>query len=439
MPPSVKTLRNALRDFRRNQKKFVKTLEQRQVTAMLRDWRYWARDDQLPPDGNHWRRWLILGGRGSGKTRAGAEWVRAIALGEWGHKAKRIALLAPTFAEARLVMIEGQSGLLSVHGADELPVFEPSKRLVSWANGTIAQVFTAEEPDGLRGPQFDAAWCDELAKWKQSEQVWNMLQFALRLGENPVAVITTTPRPIAVLKKILADDATVTSHSTTFDNAQNLASGFLRHVSATYGGTRLGRQELDGQMIEDDPDALFTREQIDNMRCIAAPELKRIVIGVDPPAGAGKTSNACGIVCVGVDDKDEFYVLADRTVQGVKPLTWAMRIEALHREMKASRIVAETNQGGAMVEQVLRQVNKNIPFRAVHASTGKKARAEPIAALYEQGRVHHVGVFAEMEDEMCSAIGEGTKSPDRLDALVWAIHELMQKPKPKPNPRVRMV
>jgi phage terminase large subunit-like protein len=414
-------------------------LEARQVTALLRDWRYWARDDQLPPEAKHWRRWLILGGRGSGKTRAGAEWVRAIALGEWGSKAKRIALLAPTFAEARLVMIEGQSGLLSVHGADEQPVFEPSKRMVSWPNGTVAHVFTAEEPDGLRGPQFDAAWCDELAKWKQAESVWNMLQFALRLGDNPVAVITTTPRPIAVLKKIIADDATVTSHSTTFDNASHLAVGFLKHVTDAYGGTRLGRQELDGQMIEDDPDALFNREQIDAARCVAAPRLIRTVIGVDPPAGAGKSSNACGIVCVGIDEKDEFYVLADRTIQGGKPLTWAKRVVALHHERQSSRIVAETNQGGAMVEQVLRQVEKNIPFRAVHASTGKKARAEPIAALYEQGRVHHAGVFPELEDEMCSAIGEGAKSPDRLDALVWAIHDLMQKPKPKPNPRVRMI
>ncbi len=281
---------------------------------LLREWRYWARADQLPPEDKAWRRWLLLGGRGSGKTRAGAEWVRAIALGEWGTKVKRIALLAPTFAEARLVMIEGQSGLLSVHAADEQPLFEPSKRMLSWPNGAVAHVFSAEEPDGLRGPQFDAAWCDELAKWKQVESVWDMLQFGLRLGENPVAVITTTPRPIPILKKLMSEAGTVTSHSTTFDNANNLASSFLKDVTARYAGTRLGRQELEGELIEDDPNALFKRDHIERSRMLEAPQLKRIVVAVDPPATASKTSNACGIVCVGLGDDDRFYVLADRSV-----------------------------------------------------------------------------------------------------------------------------
>ncbi len=363
--------------------------------------------------------------------------MRAIALGEWGTKASRIAILAPTFAEARLVMIEGQSGILSVHGTNEQPLFEPSKRMLSWPNGAVAHVFSAEEPEGLRGPQFDAAWCDELAKWKQVESVWDMLQFGLRLGENPVAVITTTPRPIPLLKKLIAEAGTVTSHSTTFDNAKNLASGFLKDVKARYAGTRLGRQELDGELIEDDPDALFNRDMFERYRILEAPPLKRIVVAVDPPASAGKQSNACGIMCVGIGLDDRFYVLADRSIQGLRPAQWAKRVVALYHERKAARVVAEVNQGGAMVEQVLREVDKNISFRAVHASKGKAARAEPIAALYEQGRVSHVGVFTELEDEMCAAIGVGAKSPDRLDALVWAIHDLMQKP--NAAPRVRMI
>ena len=362
--------------------------------------------------------------------------MRAIALGEWGTKASRIAILAPTFAEARLVMIEGQSGLLSVHRTNEQPLFEPSKRMLSWPNGSVAHVFSAEEPDGLRGPQFDAAWCDELAKWKQADQVWDMLQFGLRLGDNPVAVITTTPRPIPILKMLLNEEGTVTSHSTTFDNAKNLASGFLKDVTKRYAGTRLGRQELDGELIEDDPDALFKRDMIERARILEAPEMKRIVVAVDPPASAGKTSNACGIVCVGLGKDDRFYVLADRSIQGARPAQWAKRIVALYYEKRASRVVAEVNQGGAMVEQVLREVDKNLSFRAVHASKGKAARAEPIAALYEQGRVSHVGVFPELEDEMCAAIGQGTKSPDRLDALVWAIHDLMKKLKVEPRVRV---
>jgi phage terminase large subunit-like protein len=411
-------------------------MKQWMVRDLLREWRYWARCDQLPPEGVKWRRWLLLGGRGSGKTRAGAEWVRAIALGKWGTQAKRIALLAPTFDEARLVMIEGQSGLLSVHGTNEQPVFEPSKRTLSWPNGAVAHVFSAEEPEGLRGPQFDAAWCDELAKWKQAESVWDMLQFGLRLGENPVAVITTTPRPVAILKKLMSDAGTVTSRSTTFDNAKNLAGGFIKDVTARYAGTRLGKQELDGEFVEDDTDALFNREMFERYRVLEAPVMKRIVVAVDPPASVGKKSNACGIICVGLGRDDRFYVLADRSVQGLRPAQWAKKVVALYHERKASRVVAEVNQGGAMVEQVLREVDRNLSFRAVHASVGKSARAEPVAALYEQGRVSHVGLFPELEDEMCAAIGSGAKSPDRLDALVWAVHDLMQKPRAGPRVRV---
>jgi phage terminase large subunit-like protein len=407
------------------------------VSRVLLDWTLWARPDQLPPEGDHWRNWLILGGRGSGKTRSGAEWVRAIAHGEWGETAKRIALIAPTHAEARLVMIEGQSGLLSVHGLEERPLYESSKRTITWANGTIAQIFSADDYDGLRGPQFDAAWCDELAKWKYADQAWDMLQFALRLGENPVAVITTTPRPIKILKRLLSDAGTVVTRATTYANRQNLAKPFMQAVLDRYAGTKLGRQELNGELIEDNPDALFKRETLELNRIRQYPTLKRIVVAVDPPAGFGKTSNACGIVCVGLGIDGRGYVLDDASVQGLRPAKWAARIVALYHARKADRVVAEINQGGAMVEQVLREVDEDISFRAVHATRGKKARAEPVAALYEQGRISHVGSFPELEDEMCNVIGEGANSPDRLDALVWAVSDLMLKR--RVEPRVRMV
>lgn len=403
---------------------------------MRLNWPLWARLDQLPPEGSAWRQWLILGGRGSGKTRSGAEWVRAIAQGDWGTRAKHIALIAPTHAEARLVMIEGQSGLLSVHGADEKPVYESSKRTITWANGSKAQVFSAEDYDGLRGPQFDAAWCDELAKWKHADEAWNMLQFALRLGENPVAVITTTPRPIPLIKKLILDAGTKVTRARTFDNRKNLAKPFMEAVTEKYAGTRLGRQELDGELIDDHPDALFKRDTLELHRVRECPELKRIVVAVDPPAGHGKASNACGIICVGLGVNGRAYVLDDASVQGMRPAKWAARIIALYHARKADRVVAEVNQGGAMVEQVLREVDDELSFRAVHATRGKKARAEPVAALYEQGRVSHVGTFAELEDEMCNVIGEGGKSPDRLDALVWALHDLMLKKRSEPRVRV---
>jgi phage terminase large subunit-like protein len=276
--------------------------------------------------------------------------VKARATGQGldtGPPARRIAIVAPTFDEARMVMIEGVSGLLAIHDESWRPEFEPSRRLLTWPNGCVAQVFTAEEPDGLRGPQFDAAWCDELAKWKYAGAVWDMLQFALRLGENPRAVITTTPRPIPLLKRLLADDGTVTSRATTFDNSRNLAKPFLDEVLKRYGGTRLGRQELDGHLIEDDPDALFRRDLIENARVLCAPELKRVVVAVDPPAGFGSKNNACGIVCVGLGVDDRCYVLDDCSIHGARPAQWAKRIVALYHARKADRVVAEINQGGA--------------------------------------------------------------------------------------------
>lgn len=381
---------------------------------------------------------MILGGRGAGKTRAGAEWVRARALGTWpetGPRAARIALIAPTLGEARAVMIEGKSGLLAIHADDERPVYEPSKRQLTWPNGALAQVFSADEPESLRGPQFDAAWCDELAKWKYADLVWDMLAFGLRLGDNPRVLVTTTPRPTPLLKRLLADALTVVTRTKTADNRKQLARSFWRDVVARYGGTRLGRQELDGEMIDDDPDALFRRDAIEQSRQRLEPPLRRIVVAVDPPASHGRRANACGIVCAGLGEDGRIYVLEDCSVQGARPAQWAASVVALYRGRNADRVVAEVNQGGAMVEAVLREVDAEVSFRAVHATKGKRTRAEPVAALYEQGRVSHVGTFPELEDEMCSAIGNGGRSPDRLDALVWAITDLVLRRGREPRVR----
>ena len=379
----------------------------------------------------------MLGGRGAGKTRAGAEWVKALALGIHEpliRRCSRIAIVAPTFDEARMVMIEGSSGLLSVHHARERPKYEPSKRTITWANGSVAQVFSAEEPEGLRGPQFDAAWCDEMAKWKKGDVAWMNVQMALRLGERPQAVITTTPRPTKLIRMLISDAATVVTRSRTDDNRANLASSFIDEVKAKYGGTNLGRQELDGELIADDPDALWRRDVIERLRATAVPDLKRIVVAVDPPASSGEKANACGIVCVGLGEDGRCYVLDDASCKRLRPLQWAKRVVDLFHSREADRIVAEVNQGGEMVRDVIAQVDSSVPLKTVHAVRGKQARAEPVAALYEQGRVSHVGVFRELEDEMCSVIGEGA-SPDRLDALVWAVTELLVKKKSEPRVR----
>jgi phage terminase large subunit-like protein len=435
LTPSVLSLRAALQACADSHQEtaFLAGLRPDEIRRLSHDWVHWTRPNQLPPETEDWRSWLVLGGRGSGKTRTGAEWVRACALGKWApvyRKAERIAIVAPTFDEARLVMIEGQSGLLSVHGASDRPKFEPSKRLITWEEtGAIAQIFTAEEPDGLRGPQFDAAWCDELSKWKHPEEAWNMLQFALRLGEHPQAVITTTPRPIPLVKRLLLDRNTAVSRSSTFDNAKNLAQSFLDEVKERYGRTDLGRQELLGEILEDDKSAMFKRALIEFWRVPSAPVMERVVVAVDPPAGTGRRANACGIVCAGLGVDGRCYVLDDHSEQGLRPHQWAARALGLYHAREAHRVVAEINQGGAMVEQVIREVEPDVPFKAVHATRAKKVRAEPVAALYEQGRVSHVGHFAALEDEMCVAFEGRKRSPDRLDALVWAVTELMLRPK----------
>jgi phage terminase large subunit-like protein len=430
MTPGARNLRESLRQCTAEGiiRERLERLSKEEVDELLFDWLNFARDSQLPPLEKPWSTALLMGGRGSGKTRAGAEWVRARACGLWpatGEGSTRIGIVAPNFDEARLVMIEGKSGLLSVHDDAWRPSYEPSKRQLTWPNGAVAQVFSAEEPEGLRGPQFDCVWADELAKWKHAERAWDMIQFALRLGDNPQALVTTTPRPIPLLKRLIAEEGTALLSSRTADNEMFLAPRFLKHVTETYGGSRLGRQELDGELIEDDPDSLFKRDLIEKGRVREAPALTRIVVAVDPPASHGARSNACGIVCAGLGADGRCYVLDDRTVHGVRPAQWAQRVVALFHARNADRIVAEVNQGGAMVEAVLREVDPDVPYRAVHAKEGKQARAEPVAALYETGRVSHVGGFPELEDEMCQNFKDGAKSPDRLDALVWAVSDLM--------------
>jgi phage terminase large subunit-like protein len=408
--------------------------------ALLHDWEIWAREDQLPPLGAP-RNWLILGGRGAGKTRAGAEWVRGIALGHkrFGEAARQIALIGETLADVREVMIEGVSGLLAVHARWERPLWEPSRRRLEWKNGAVAYAFSADDPESLRGPQFEAAWCDELCKWRRAEAAFDMLQFGLRLGRNPRAAITTTPRPTPLLRRLLADPSTVVSRAATKANAFQLAPQFLEQMLARYAGTRLGRQELDGELIEARTDTLFPRERIERARVAAHPPLARIVVAIDPPVSSREGADACGIVAAGVDGDGKVFVLADESAGGLSPLQWASRAIALYRRLEADRIVVEVNQGGEMARAVLAETDASIPVSEVRATRGKVLRAEPVAALYEQGRVAHVGAFALLEDEMADFGADGLsngRSPDRLDALVWAITALVLMPR-EARPRMR--
>jgi phage terminase large subunit-like protein len=424
--------------------RFLLSLSPYELSFLHYDFALWARDDQLPPDaascGAAWTTWLMLGGRGAGKTRAGSEWVRSIATAPHDGVPPRIALVGETLADARSVMVEGVSGLLAVHPPQARPLYEPSKRQVRWANGAVAQLFSAEDPDSLRGPQFSAAWCDELGKWRKPDETWAMLQFGLRLGEAPRQVVTTTPRPTKLIKSLLADSHVAVTRVSTAANAANLASSFLESVVGRYRGTRLGRQELDAEILEDRPDALWPRALLEAVRASAAPELARIVVAVDPPATSGPHADACGIVVAGLGCDARAYVLADETVMGARPLDWARRVIRAYRRYEADRIVVEVNQGGDLVETVIRQIDASVPIRAMRASRGKWLRAEPVAALYEQNRVAHVGAWPELEDEM-SDFGpdglSGGRSPDRVDALVWALTELLLRERPKP--RVRFV
>lgn len=412
--------------------KFLSQYTPEQKASLKYYWPFWARPDQLAPEGD-WITWLLLAGRGFGKTRCGAEWVR--------QKAKefpgcRIALVGETAADCRKVMVEGPSGILSTSPPDFMPTYAPTNRQLIWPNGSIAETYNATEPDQLRGPQHHFAWCDEIAKWKYMQATWDQVQMGLRLGEKPQQVVTTTPRPLDLIKKLLNDSDTVVTRGRTMDNAANLAAPFLKKITEEYEGTRLGRQELDAEILDDIPGALWQRSSIDQNRVENAPEdLERVVIAVDPATSSEDKSDENGIVAVALSrDADGYargYVLADESLRG-SPEEWARAAVNLYRRFSADKIVAEKNQGGEMVEAVIRSVDRNVPVKLVHASRGKHIRAEPISSLYEQNRIHHVGHFNKLEEQMCTFSidnirGNGMGSPDRVDALVWGLSELFDK------------
>lgn len=387
-------------------------------------WAFWSRPKQRLPPGD-WHVWLILAGRGFGKTRTGAETVRLMATrGQIEH----IAVVGETEADVRNVMVEGPDGILRLSPASERPVFEPTKRRLTWPNGVVATTYSGVDPEQLRGPQHGFAWVDELAKFACATETWDNLMMGLRMGDSPRCLVTTTPRPIGLLRDLVRRngvDVHVT-HGTTYENKSNLPEAFLRQIVRKYEGSTIGRQELLAELLDEAPGALWKRSLIDQYRQ-RHERLVRIVVGVDPSTAADGGGDACGIVVAGIDDRSPVhgFVLEDATIHG-SPNAWAQRVASVYRQWAANLVVAEANQGGDMVRAVLRQVESGMYVRLVHASKGKVARAEPIVALYEQGRVHHTRVFAALEDELVTW-APGSRSPNRLDALVWCLTELMQR------------
>ncbi len=422
-------------------------LLQHYMPRFASDFITFAHRHQEPPaqanGGGPWTTWLVLGGRGAGKTRLGAEWVRAIANGTAPYGDQRclnIALVGETERDVREVMIEGPAGILRTSPRSERPQWTATRRRLEWPNGAVALSFSAEDPEQLRGPQFDAAWCDELAKWRYVDETFDMLQFGLRLGARPRQLITTTPRPIPLIKRLLVDPRTAVTRAATQANAAHLSPAFLDEILARYAGTQLGRQEINGEIIETRNDALWTRELIEASRVQRAPPLRRIVVGIDPPGSARSGADACGIVAAGIAEDDKIYVLADATVQGLSPAGWATAAVALFNRIKADLVVAEVNQGGDMVRAVIQQADPAIPVRTVHATRGKWLRAEPVAMRYQQRTIKHVDPpMRELEDQMCDfgmgGLSSG-RSPDRIDALVWAVTDLIKR---GGGPRVRIL
>ncbi|SMX32182.1 Terminase-like family protein [Octadecabacter ascidiaceicola] len=421
-----------------DRKAFLRGLSGPQLKALPYLFDFWALDHQLAPEGD-WRTWVILGGRGAGKTRAGSEWVRSMVEGSRPRDpgvAKRVGLIGETMEQAREVMVFGESGILACSPPDRRPTWISGRQMLVWPNGAEARLYSAFDPERLRGPQFDAVWADEFAKWPKAQETWDMMQFGLRLGKKPRACVTTTPKNVEILKDLLARKSTVQTHATTLDNRAYLADSFLEEVQERYAGTRLGRQELDGVLLADVDGALWTSARLEGCRINKAPKLDRIVVAVDPPAGASAKSDACGIVVAGIVSqgpvKDwKIYVLEDASVQGVSPNEWAAAAIAAMDRHGADRLVAEVNQGGAMVETIVRSIDPSVSYRGVHATRGKAMRAEPVAALYEQGRVRHTFGLGALEDEMCQMTAEGyagSGSPDRVDALVWALTDLFLEP-----------
>jgi phage terminase large subunit-like protein len=404
----------------------IARLTAEEASALYYDWSLWARPDQLAPEGD-WIYWLILAGRGAGKTRAGAETVRM-----WARRYPIVNVIGATGRDAREIMVTGESGILAVCPPEERPRFARAADRLEWPNGAISQIFSAEEPDRLRGKQHMKLWLDELAAWRDPD-AFDQAMLGLRLGDKPQAIITTTPRPTKLIKQLVEDRNAVVTRGSTFDNARFLADGFLAQIASRFDDRAIGRQELYGEIVEETPGALWTRALIDRQRLPKdrpPAEYAEIVIGVDPPARSGAKADECGIVAVGRTAGGIIHVLADLSSQGETPGEWSARVVAAFRQFSANRVVAEINNGGEMVTQVLRQNDPNLPVRTVTATRGKFLRAEPIAAAYERGAVFHVGAFAKLEDQLCALTADFDArvagfSPDRADALVWAIADLI--------------
>jgi len=406
---------------------WLKPLSGEKCAALLTDWSWWRRADQCSPAGD-WHVWMLLAGRGFGKTRTGAEWVRAFAEATPGA---RIALVAASLHEARQVMVEGESGLLAIAPDAFRPDYESSLRRLTWPNGAVATLYSAAEPDSLRGPEHQAAWCDEIAKWPHGEAAWDNLMLTMRIGAQPQVVATTTPRGVPLVRRLMKEKGVAVTRGATESNRLNLSPRWLATMGAIYDGTRLGRQELDGDLLEDVEGALWTRELIERCRVDAdvVGKLARVVIGVDPPASA--QGDACGIVVAALLRDGRLAVVEDASVERAAPGVWAQAVAAAAARWGAERVVAESNMGGEMVAATLAQADARLPVRAVHASVGKARRAEPVALAYERGQVVHAGAFADLEDQLCGLqIGGGYagpgRSPDRADACVWALAALLE-------------
>jgi phage terminase large subunit-like protein len=398
-------------------------LSEADAQALLYDWRMWARPSQVMPEGD-WRTWLVIAGRGFGKTKTGVEAIREVAQ----DPNAIIAIVGPTAADCRDVIVEGKSGLLAAYPPDERPDYKRSMRHVKFRNGAQAFTYSAEEPERLRGPQHSFAYCDEIAVWPEPELVWDNLKFGLRVGERPRIVATTTPRPSKFLRALIADPGTVLTRGSSFENAANLPESQIEEWKRVYGGTRIGRQELEGELLEEAEGALWSRARIEELRVAKAPELVRIVVPIDPSVSSGPDADECGIVACGLGVDGHGYVLCDRSGR-MSPDEWISRAVATYDQLEADRIIGEANNGGDLIESLLRTQRRNISYERVHAARGKLTRAEPVAALYEQGKVHHVGGHPALEDEMTNYVAGMSQSPNRMDALVWGLSYLMLKPK----------
>ena len=425
MPEAQESLTDRFRKLTNDaKKKILKSFSKRELEQWAYCWRAHARPNQLPPDGD-WRFWLLMAGRGFGKSRVGAEWVR-----EQARVEKYVNIIGATADDARDIMIEGESGIMAVCHRSERPTYKPHKAAIEWPNGARSLVFTAAQPERLRGKQHAKVWADELGAWRYQE-AWDQLTFGLRLG-NPQAVITTTPRPTRVIKELVESPYCIVTRGSTYENQKNLAPAFFSQIIKRFEGTRLGRQELNAELLTDTPGALWTADRIDALRVSEPyPVALRIAVGVDPAMGSGDLAESddglseTGIIVAASGADGHAYILDDRTVRGT-PDVWARAVISAFHTHEANIVVAEVNAGGDMIQHTLRMTDPTVPVRVVRASRGKLVRAEPVAMLYEQGLVHHVGNLPELEDQMTTYVaGSNQKSPDRMDAMVWAMTELM--------------